>query len=89
MAAPVRPPRRAAGRLLDSPDLAEALESDRFKQFLDHVPSPSPSRLQPSELIIYANIEFERLTGQAAAEIRADLGQPARRRERAEDDARA
>ena len=56
--------------LLDMPKLSDALESDRFRQFLDHVPfAVAVSELHPSECLIYANIEFERLTGQAAARI--------------------
>lgn len=56
--------------LLDTPGLADALESDRFKQFLDHVPvAIAVSELQPSEAITYANFEFERLTGQPVGEI--------------------
>ncbi len=56
--------------LLDTPNLADALESDRFKQFLDHVPvAIAVSELHPSETVTYANLEFERLTGQPAAEI--------------------
>ena len=59
-----------ADHLFDTPDLAGALESDRFKQFLDHIPvAIAVSELLPSEHIIYANIEFERLTGQKASEI--------------------
>lgn len=61
-------------QLLENPDLAGALESDRFKQFLDHIPiAIAVSELQSSEgtdeSIVYANIEFERLTGQVAAEV--------------------
>jgi two-component sensor histidine kinase len=57
-------------QLLDTPDLASALESDRFKQFLDHVPiAIAVSELKPAERVVYANVEFERLTGQAAAKI--------------------
>jgi two-component sensor histidine kinase len=59
-----------AEQLLDMPNLADALESDRFKEFLDHVPfAVAVSELDPSERIIYANIEFERLTRQSVAEI--------------------
>jgi two-component sensor histidine kinase len=62
-----------AGRveqLLDTPHLADALESDRFKQFLDHVPvAIAVSELRPSETITYANLEFERLSGCAAGDI--------------------
>ena len=46
-------------QLLDTPRLADALESDRFRQFLDHVPfAVAVSELHPSEAIIYANLEF-------------------------------
>jgi PAS domain S-box-containing protein len=56
--------------LLDTPNLANALESERFKQFLDHVPfAVAVSELHPSERLIYANLEFERLTGASAAEV--------------------
>lgn len=57
-------------QILETPHLADALESDRFKQFLDHIPfGIVVSELQPEERITYANIEFERLTAQAAAEV--------------------
>ncbi|MEG3148753.1 histidine kinase dimerization/phosphoacceptor domain -containing protein [Sphingomonas sp. ZT3P38] len=58
------------GQLLETPHLADALESDRFKQFLDHVPMAiAVSELHPNESITYANIEFERLIGRKAALI--------------------
>lgn len=58
------------GALLNTPNLADALESERFKQFLDHVPvAVAVSELLPSETITYANLEFERLTGRPVAEI--------------------
>ncbi len=58
------------GQLLDTPDLAGALGSDRFKQFLDQVPvAIAVSELSSSERVVYVNIEFERLTGQPGAEI--------------------
>jgi PAS domain S-box-containing protein len=54
----------------DSPALADALENDRFRKFLDHVPfAVAVSDLHPSEHITYANPEFERLIGRAATEI--------------------
>jgi PAS domain S-box-containing protein len=57
-------------QLLETPALAEALESDQFKQFLDQVPvAIAVSELKPSEHIVYANAEFERLTGQLAAKL--------------------
>jgi two-component sensor histidine kinase len=61
---------KTVGALLDTNNLAEALESDRFKQFLDHVPvAVAVSELHPSETVTYANLEFERLTGQPVAKI--------------------
>jgi PAS domain S-box-containing protein len=56
--------------LLDTPHLADALESDRFKQFLDHIPfAVAVAELRPRERITYVNLEYERLTGQTAADI--------------------
>jgi two-component sensor histidine kinase len=63
-------PPESVEALLDTPNLANALESERFKQFLDHVPfAVAVSELHPSEHITYANFEFERLTGIAADRI--------------------
>jgi len=60
----------AADEILDTPHLSDALESDRFKQFLDHVPvAVAVAELLPSETITYANLEFERLIGQPAADL--------------------
>ncbi len=51
-------------RLVESPGLAQALESDRFKKFLDHVPMAiAVSELPEPEFIVYANPEFERVSG--------------------------
>jgi two-component sensor histidine kinase len=56
--------------LLDTPYLADALGSDRFKQFLDHVPvAVAVAELAPTERVIYANPEFGRLTGVPLAGI--------------------
>jgi two-component sensor histidine kinase len=63
---------RPAGveQLLGTTDLANALESDRFKQFLDHIPiAIAVAELKPGEQIVYANIEFERLTGRRASDV--------------------
>ena len=60
-------------QLFATPGLADALESDRFKQFLDHVPvAIAVAELRPSEEITYCNLEFERLTGLAAAQIQGN-----------------
>jgi PAS domain S-box-containing protein len=59
-----------AEQLLETPDLARALDSDQFKLFLDSVPvAIAVSELHPAERIVYANEEFERLTGKPPAEI--------------------
>jgi two-component sensor histidine kinase len=51
--------------LLTTPDLAGALESEQFKRFLDQVPiAIAVSELSSRERIVYANPEFERVTGQ-------------------------
>jgi two-component sensor histidine kinase len=56
--------------LLATPSLADALESDQFKEFLDHVPvSIAVAELLPSERIVYVNVEFERLTARAATDL--------------------
>jgi two-component sensor histidine kinase len=53
-------------QLMESPDLAVALGSDRFKQFLDQIPiAVAVSELHPIEKVVYANLEFERLSGQS------------------------
>lgn len=59
-----------AEQLLETPHLADALESDRFKRFLDHVPfAIAVAELRPSERLTYANLEFERLVGVEAAQL--------------------
>jgi len=57
-------------QVLETPGLADALESDRFKQFLDHVPiAIAVSVTGREELVVYVNLEFERLCGLSAAEV--------------------
>jgi PAS domain S-box-containing protein len=56
--------------LLAAPDLAEALESEQFRRFLDQIPIAIViAELKNRERIAYANPEFERLSGQKAKEI--------------------
>jgi two-component sensor histidine kinase len=60
--------------LADSQALSDALESDRFRKFLDHIPfAVAVAELHPQERIVYANPEFERMLGVEAAELK---GQP-------------
>lgn len=57
-------------QLIDTPGLADALGSERFKQFLDHLPvAIAVSAFEPPEVIVYANFEFERLLGLESAAI--------------------
>lgn len=57
-------------KILEAPDLANALESDRFRQFLDHVPiAIAVSEIEPAEVITYVNLEFEKLTGRTAGQL--------------------
>ncbi|MBB3132633.1 two-component sensor histidine kinase [Rhizobium pisi] len=52
------------------PHLAEALDDDRFRHFLDHVPfAVAVSELGGNEALIYVNLEFERLTALAATQV--------------------
>jgi len=61
-------------QLLDSADLAEALESDQFKLVLDQVPvAIAVSELKSPERIVYSNLEFERLSGRPSQDI---VGRP-------------
>ena len=70
---PADEPHTSIEQLLESPDLAVALENDRFKQFLDQVPiAVAVSELNPVEKVIYANLEFERLSGQLNTTVLGD-----------------
>jgi len=56
--------------LLTTPDLAGALESEQFRRFLDQIPiAIIVAEMVSQERIIYANPEFEKLTGQTSAAI--------------------
>jgi PAS domain S-box-containing protein len=56
--------------LLSTPHLSDALESEQFRHFLDQVPiAIIVSELKSRERIAYANPEFEKLSGQSAAEV--------------------
>jgi PAS domain S-box-containing protein len=60
----------AVEQLLDTPDLASALESEQFKKFLDQVPiAIAVSDLGSKERVVYANPEFEKLSGLKAARL--------------------
>ncbi len=57
-------------KLLATPDLAGALESEQFRRFLDQVPIAIVlSEMKSPEIIIYANPEFERVSGQPGTDI--------------------
>jgi two-component sensor histidine kinase len=52
-------------QVLDTPELAAALERDWFKSFLDQMPvAIAIAELEPAEKLVFVNAEFERLTGQ-------------------------
>jgi len=60
--------------LLATPDLAGALESEQFRRFLDQVPIAIVlSEMKPTESIIYANPEFEKVSGQLGGDV---VGKP-------------
>lgn len=63
----------AVDQLLDTPDLATALESEQFKKFLDQVPiAIAVSDLGAEERVVYANPEFEKISGLNAARLTSD-----------------
>ncbi len=54
----------------DLPHLGETLDDDRFRQFLDHSPfGVAVAELASDEVLIYANLEFERLIGIPAEDL--------------------
>jgi PAS domain S-box-containing protein len=54
--------------LLATPDLAGALESEQFRHFLDQIPiAMVVAEMKGRERIVYANPEFEKVSGQTAA----------------------
>jgi PAS domain S-box-containing protein len=56
--------------LVATPDLADALESEQFRRFLDQVPlAIIVSQMGAKERIVYVNPEFERVSGQRAASL--------------------
>jgi PAS domain S-box-containing protein len=56
--------------LLVKPGMAGALESERFRHFLDQVPvAIAVAEITGGERIVYANPDFEKLTGITAAEM--------------------
>lgn len=56
--------------LLSAPDLATALESDHFRLFLDQIPIAIVlAEIDSDERIVYANPEFEKISGQPAAQL--------------------
>ena len=61
--------------LLSTPNLADALESEQFRLFLDQVPiAIIVAETKARERIVYANPEFEKLSRQTAAELKASHG---------------
>jgi two-component sensor histidine kinase len=57
-------------QLAQSAEFAEALASDHFKTFLDQVPvAVAVSEIGDRERVVYANLAFEKLTRQTAADL--------------------
>ncbi len=57
-------------RLVESPNLADALESDQFRHFLDQVPiAIAVAEMKAEERVAYVNPEFEKLCRQSAADV--------------------
>src|SRR5919199_2578095 len=57
--------------LLDMPELAQAIESEQFRTLLDHVPvAILIGRIKGLvERIVYANLEFARLSGREPGDV--------------------
>jgi PAS domain S-box-containing protein len=56
--------------LLATPDLADALRSEPFRLFLDQIPiAIVVAEIEPHECIVYANPEFERISGQSLDDV--------------------
>src|SRR5436305_14800419 len=56
--------------LLATANLADALESEEFKHFLDQIPiAIIVSEMKGRERIAYANPEFEKISGHVAANV--------------------
>jgi PAS domain S-box-containing protein len=56
--------------ILATPNLAQALESEQFRRFLDQIPiAIVVAEMNRDEHIVYANPEFEKLSGRPVAEI--------------------
>ena len=56
--------------LVATPALADALESEQFRRFLDQVPiAIIVSQMGANERIVYANPEFERVSGEITAAL--------------------
>jgi PAS domain S-box-containing protein len=56
--------------LLATPNLAGALESERFRHFLDQIPvAIAVAEIKKAERIVYINPDFEKLCGLAAIEV--------------------
>ena len=64
----IKPPE--IDQLIETPGLSEALESDRFKEFLDHLPiAIAVSKVGKEERVVYVNEAFELVCGLGAAEV--------------------
>jgi two-component sensor histidine kinase len=64
------PQRTSIDSLFEGSDLSVVLDDEIFKQFLDEIPiAVAVSKIGEVEKVIYANLEFERLSGQLNATV--------------------
>jgi len=58
--------------LFDSLELTQAIDTEEFRAFLDHIPIPIiiSKLVRGDQRIVYANKAYEALTGQTCPEIR-------------------
>jgi two-component sensor histidine kinase len=76
--------------LIQGGELDDASGRNRFKQFLDQMPvAVAVSAMSPTETIIYANVEFERLTNQGPGSLLGGVWERLSGKAAAGDDERA
>jgi PAS domain-containing protein len=63
---------REVNDLLESPEFAMAIETEKFKLFLDHLPIGIviSKRLRGDHRILFANKAYEHMTGQRISDLR-------------------
>jgi PAS domain S-box-containing protein len=72
-------------QFIETDKLVEALKGDRFRQILDKIPIALLLATMPDDQIIYANSQFETLTGQSQATVEGKPWSVLRGRSQADD----